>query len=220
MPLGAIVKQYQLIVNGMHYFSRDALKFRLGDYGEKKQPVTGMYLQNQGMLIPRFNDVRVDGVQIDFKKSTSWGLEAGFKVVDEGTTYEINAGMAQEKLSNGELVLTKFEAPLGEVLTATKNTPGAVAKLDGLGRDARVVVAIFQIVSAKVYNTLTTSGKVDFTYTPSSGPQIVVTIPPVTGSATTTVTYGAGSTLAYMLGDPVYKNKILEKFTLDGYGIG
>jgi hypothetical protein len=219
MSYTVVVHNNHLTFNGIQYFRGGAESVFIGSFGEKKTPVFGQnYLQVQSDIPPAKLVVNsVTTADIDFSKSSAGDVKAGLTV---SGGYSGSADAAFNDLKTGKLKLVKFEMRLGDLLTTVNALPDVLGKLKGYGNDARVAHQIFVAMEATMAHTFTTSGHLTFNKT---GGKLQVSVSGgASTSGTTSVTFSAGTTYAYLLAKADWnKPKTqVDKYNDDQWGMG
>lgn len=217
MSFAAVVHNSHLVFNGVHYFRGHAESVVIGSYGEKRTPVTQQnYLEVQSDLPA--NKLKVNTVtiaDIDFSRSREADIKLGLKAADTGAT----GAAALSDLKAGKLKLVKLEMRLGDLRDVVNTLSGVLGDLKGYGADARVAHQIFVVLEASLAQTFAASGDVSFTRTGSALKMSASASGSVSGS--TSVTFSAGTTFAYLLANPDFElgKQRIKKFTDDQHGV-
>lgn len=204
------VTENHLTFGGVKYFRGKAESVMIGDFGDKKTPITGQnYLSIQDNLpAPKIKVSRATVAAIDFKKSKKADVKAGLKVAG----WSGSAEAAYKGLKSGDLKLVKLEMQLGEVRDAFNRSPKALDNLASCGKDGRVAHEIFVVMKASMASEFTAGGKIEAS---KSGGSLGLS---VGGSGSHKVTVGKGTTFAYLLCKPDWKGlgkKEIKKFKDD-----
>ena len=225
MP-NVVVKESHLTFGGISYFRGNAESVALGSIGEKRTPLTGQnYLEVKDQLpISKELDVKSQTVEIDFEKSGKVSLGATVPALGATGVGDVDASVAHERLSKGDLKLMKLSVLSNEMRKAINEDEEAIDLLAKWGRDARVVSQVFIVVEASLAKQSSTSGGAKFSLG-KGGLKADVNVG-VDGSKKTSVTLSAGSCFAYLLAKPTWnagrkKNRTeIEDLNDDQWGAG
>ena len=192
----AVVKDTHLKYSGIEYFRGNAPTIRIGGYGEKKTPVTGVNHLDlfDNLPLPKLKIRRATTVDIDTAQSSDHDISAN---IDVGVVFGASGSGGVRKLKAGDLRLVLLTIDESDIMSAANDSPAALQHLIDFGNDARIVHEIFVVLEARVADAFTSSSSFEVSGSPSAMR--------ITGrnnnqaSGATVVTISSGSTFAYSM---------------------
>ena len=145
-------------------------------------------------------EVKSQTVEIDFEKSGKVNLGGTVPALGATGVGDVDASVANERLSKGELKLMKLSVLSNELRKAINEDEEAIELLAKWGKDSRVVDQVFIVVEASLAKQSSTSVGAKFSLG-KGGLKADVNVG-VDGSNKTSVTLSAGSCFAYLLAKP------------------
>jgi len=193
-----VTRNNSIKINGKSYFRGGAEDVSLGDYGDKKTPVTKMnYLEVKGS-IPASKLKQVESVlviDIDTSKTSKSDLTAGLS--DVSGVFGGSIDMAWSKAQRHQLKLVKLVLKENRVRKAVNDSPVVLNNLKDLKNGARICNEVFVVLEAKIAEQLEHSTAVSLSGT--DGKLKLTASGGNSGSRDTTITLSKGSTFAYGL---------------------
>lgn len=192
---------------GVKYFRGKAENVRLGSFGEKKTPITGInYLSiehtltgsNVAKLRPRVATV----ASINWAKYSRRDVEIGgsLRYFKRGGSAAVTGSHASARKANLKLVkIIVNEGPLKNVLNSTASNTRKYLKKEG--RDGRIVHEVWVVMEAQLANHFASAGSLSVRASGSSGGVQLRARAKVSARRykTESITISAGTTFAYML---------------------
>lgn len=196
----ARVKHNRLHFNGKNYFRGSSESLQLGSYGEKRTPIFGMnFLEEEGELRDLdSSNIEATVVDIDYDqtRTTDFFREDSGKI--KGVDVSGGAIFSRNSFQEADLKLLKLEMNHGDLEDALNSDEDAVDDLKSMGGRARVVSAIWTVISADLAERITSSGgtssKVKLEGTGSGEQKLTLN-----GNTNVSVKLEEGTTFAYLL---------------------
>lgn len=218
--MSAIVRRNHLNVHGVGYFRGNASAVSLGAFGRKRTPLVGVnYLEVQGLIDldgRQLNPAVV--VDIDVTRSARADVMAGLEVVNAPVGADVEG--VWNMINERHLKLVQFCMPLGELRTALRNTPDALAYLEDNPNTFRAVHQIWVVMEASEATKFEAGGSAKVFVDVSNN---VLKIKPeggVGGGGLSEIVLSENSTYAYLLCRARYENGHWMDLTTDQVGPG
>jgi hypothetical protein len=194
----AVVRDSHLNFGGVTYFRGHAEEIELGDYGEKRTPLTKMnYLEAKGRIpVPKIAKAQSTVVEIDSSRTTKSVFNAAVQAIIKGVPVKLTGDAAFERLKDEDLKLVKFSMSVPDMKRAANDSPAAIENLINFGKDARIVHQVFVVVEAKSAMKFDNDVSVDLSV--GKGPLQATVGGGSASSGETTVEISKGTAFAYL----------------------
>ncbi len=193
------VTKWAFEYGGMKFFRGNAYQVRLGEYGEKKDPLGAKaYLDPEGHVNPSYlkNIGKMGPVEVDWERQSKADVAADGDLKYLGAAGKVAGSFNYENAKNAKLKLMSFyieEGTLKEILNGPAD--GARSALAKEGNDGRIVSQVFVAMEGSLAETFSTAGSLSYK---AEGDALGVT---ATGGAhgSSTVILAPNTTFAYKL---------------------